>query len=176
MSYEKFPLLGLNKSGRTPVSRKPKPVHDVTQPIIADHNRDYEQKIGKTLATKSSVAKHHTLAVHSGMHFRDRGGTLNAGISHQMVTNAPDASGVSPMDPTVSKRLSPPQFTPGARSRVLMQEKFNAAPGVAHVIGQALAPQAHAHSHATGAKVWDEGLQFAGPDHPHNIERTRRGK
>jgi hypothetical protein len=88
------------------------------------------------------------------------------------VANAPDASGRSPLDPTTEKFLH--QRVPavvGHRSRVLMQEKFNASPGVAHAKGRALEPLAHIARHNTGDDVMNEGLAFAGPDHPVNIQR-----
>ena len=171
--YDKFALLGLNKSGRTPVSRKPKPVHDVTQPISHDHTRDYEKSLGNSDIMRNGSVKRHTVAVHSGMHARNRDGSPLSGITQTAVANAPDASGRSPLDPTTSKRLHAALPSVGARSRVLLQEKFNVAPGVSHAVGQALAGAAHVHSHVTGAKVMAEGVAFDA-SHPANIARRRK--
>jgi len=59
--------------------------------------------------------------VHGGMHSNVlHGGNLVrlVGVTHTSLLNAPDASGASPLDPTIpGKRLSPPMPSPGMRSR-----------------------------------------------------------
>ena len=61
MAYQKHELLGTNKDGSTP-KRGPKTIHaNVKEPLAHDHSRDFEKVAG-------TVAKRHTVEIHSGMH------------------------------------------------------------------------------------------------------------
>jgi hypothetical protein len=62
---------------------------------------------------------HHNVGVHDGMVSRDRAGTEYTAITQTQVANAPDASGRSPLGPTIEgKRLSPVAAHPFMRSRI----------------------------------------------------------
>lgn len=127
-----------------------------------DRLHDFEVQKGGNIARTSSVPKRTqgVVPVNGGMHFRDRDGNLNVGITHQQVVNAPDASGARPLDPTVSKRYPPTMVTPGMRSRIT-DTPHAGSPGENHAraranppdpyIGQQILQEAHADKNTRDA-------------------------
>jgi hypothetical protein len=174
MAYQKRDLLGTNKSGSTPV-RGPKTIHKTTEPVAHDHSRDYETIAGTgNIARDSTTHKRSTAAVHSGMHARNRDGTLITGMD--VGRAPPDASSSNPLDTEApAKRLTPVAPVSGQRSRTQAGECTPCAPGAAHAASAAYARDLHDARHVNAANIINEGVMMAGdPNHPRHPANLRR--
>jgi hypothetical protein len=156
MAYQKHELLGTNKDGSTP-KRGPKTIHaNVKEPLAHDHSRDFEKVAG-------TVAKRHTVEIHSGMH-RTTGTNDGAPVTSPLVDD--EKMDISPVvDGGKVGKAPPPSF--GQRSRTQAGEVGVMAPGVAHAVSAIGAGALHADRHANAAKVISEGIAAHGdPNHP----------
>jgi hypothetical protein len=80
---------------------------------IGEHNG-----VHADLGVAPKPKAHGPAPAHGGMFSRTRDGQHIEGMTQTSLANAPDASGKSPLDPTIpGKRLSTPKITPGMRSR-----------------------------------------------------------
>lgn len=172
MAYQKHEVLGMNKSGSTPL-RGPKTIHKTTEPIAHDHSRDFEAVSGTgNIARDTTVAKRHTVEVHSGMH-RTQGTNKGAPVTSSLLDD--EKMDISPVvsGDKIGKAV-PPSF--GQRSRTQAGECGPPmAPGVAHNASAAYARDLHAARHANADKIIGEGVVAHGdPNHPRHPSNLRR--
>jgi hypothetical protein len=129
----------ISHTGRTITSD---PSHAMTSGH-ADHGHPTKGPYSATPQARPNIARSGAakrvadVPVHSGMHSKTRDGNLVVGVTHTTLTNAPDASGKSPLDPTVpGKRLATPATVISHRSRTRAKEVVNMPPGVNHALGR----------------------------------------
>lgn len=110
--------IGLDHDGR---ARAAVPVHPgQTNPNDRSHEHVANRRInGGNVARDGGAPKAHApVPAHGGMHSRTRDGQHVQGMTQTTLANAPDASGVRPLDPTVpGKVFALPQPVIGQRSR-----------------------------------------------------------
>jgi len=157
-------LLGTNKSGSTSL-RGPKGAPKVTEPLnhgetIYDNDTHCRDKsIARNGAPK--VLSPGGVAVNSGQHSRTRDGALITGQTMTSLANVPDASGARPLDPTVTKRLTPVNLKPGMRSRTTESRiaPHGGAPGEMAAAHAKLHGELNAAHLAHGERVLGEAIQ-----------------
>jgi hypothetical protein len=92
------------------------------------------------------------------MHWRDRQGNFNVGITHQQVTNAADASGARPLDPTVPGK-------PHTQPRPAGTDRHRSADALAgSVPGANVAASRREVDHALATKILDEAYRVGSDD------------
>lgn len=86
-------------------------------------NPNDRTRLGEHQNVKADLGKapkpkaHGPVKAHGGMFSRTRDGLHVQGVTQTTLANAPDASGVAPLDPTVpGKKLSPPKVGFGQRT------------------------------------------------------------
>jgi hypothetical protein len=172
MAYQKHELLGTNKSGSTP-KRGPKTIHaNVKEPLAHDHSRNFETVAGTgNIARDSTVAKRHTVEVHSGMH-RTTGTNDGAPVTSSLLDD--EKMDISPaVDGGKTGKSVPASF--GQRSRTQAGEVGAMAPGVAHAVSAVGAGALHDARHANADRIINEGVIAHGdPNHPRHPANLRR--
>jgi hypothetical protein len=164
--YTKNQTLGKRADGEYPTDGKVKPVHKGVKEPLAHVGPIYESEPqhANNIARSGAPKKLDDVEVHSGMHARNRDGTLITGMD--VGRAPPDPSSSNPLDPGPSNKsaamMAVAKPVVGHRSRTQAGEVTPMAPGVAYGVSEAAGKMLHDARHENAAAVIGQAAKSGG--------------